>query len=426
MSSRPRPSARWAVPGALAAVAVGATLVAPTLAAAQPDLPEVTAAELLLDLRSEPVDGLSGTVVHRADLGLPSLPGLTDGGGGPVGAPVDAFSLLDGEHTLRVWAAAPDRARVSVHGGMSELTVVGDGDELWVWRSEGAEATQFLLPELSAEDEAALRDKAREHEAESGVPPMTPQEYVDLLLDAADETTRVTVGDPVTVAGRPAYELVLDPRTDGTLVEEVRIAVDAADRVPTRVQVFAVGHTAPALEVGFTELDLTAPADDVFDFSPPPGATVEVVDLTEPPEGFTSEDLAGPVEGGELTAPDGDTADGERPVTVVGDGWASVLAATFPPQALAHLTGEAPAGDVTTDTDGDASFGWSEHPRGADDDGVPQVAAVLGALPEVSGTWGSGRLLTSRLLSVLLTDDGRVLVGAVDADTLQAAAGSAG
>jgi hypothetical protein len=38
---------------------------------------------------------------------------------------------------------------------------------------------------------------------------------------------------------------------------------------------------------------------------------------------------------------------------------------------------------------------------------------LLKSLPAVSGSWGSGHLLRSSLLSVVLTDDGRIAVGAV-------------
>jgi hypothetical protein len=44
-------------------------------------------------------------------------------------------------------------------------------------------------------------------------------------------------------------------------------------------------------------------------------------------------------------------------------------------------------------------------------------------LPAVSGTWGSGHYVTGRLFSALLTDDGRILIGAVTPNQLfQAAA----
>jgi hypothetical protein len=51
-----------------------------------------------------------------------------------------------------------------------------------------------------------------------------------------------------------------------------------------------------------------------------------------------------------------------------------------------------------------------------------QLTAVLNSLPKVSGSWGSGRLLQSKLFSVLVTDDGRILAGAVAPDSLYAAA----
>jgi hypothetical protein len=81
--------------------------------------------------------------------------------------------------------------------------------------------------------------------------------------------------------------------------------------------------------------------------------------------------------------------------TVVGKGWTTVLVAKVP-NANAP-TGNAQAGG------GGKSFS-------------------LDSLPKVSGAWGSGHLLTGRLFSVLLTDDGRVLAGAVGPEQLYAAA----
>jgi hypothetical protein len=41
----------------------------------------------------------------------------------------------------------------------------------------------------------------------------------------------------------------------------------------------------------------------------------------------------------------------------------------------------------------------------------------------VSGSWGSGHLLSGSLFSALITDDGKVLVGAVAPEKLYEAAG---
>ena len=77
---------------------------------------------------------------------------------------------------------------------------------------------------------------------------------------------------------------------------------------------------------------------------------------------------------------------------MIGTGWTSVLVARLPQ----------PTADATRDNTG--------------------AAALLNSLPTVSGAWGSGHLLTSKLFSVLLTDDGRILVGAVGPDQLYRAA----
>ena len=53
--------------------------------------------------------------------------------------------------------------------------------------------------------------------------------------------------------------------------------------------------------------------------------------------------------------------------------------------------------------------------------GSKQLTTMLKVLPTVSGSWGSGHLLRGTLFSALLTDDGRVAVGAVAPEALYAA-----
>jgi hypothetical protein len=51
--------------------------------------------------------------------------------------------------------------------------------------------------------------------------------------------------------------------------------------------------------------------------------------------------------------------------------------------------------------------------------------ALLQSATPVSGAWGSGRLLQTSLVSVLITDGGRMFAGAVQPSVLYAAAGQA-
>ena len=50
--------------------------------------------------------------------------------------------------------------------------------------------------------------------------------------------------------------------------------------------------------------------------------------------------------------------------------------------------------------------------------GTEGDSETLNALPKVSGSWGSGRLFSSRLVSAVITDDGRVAAGAVRPELL--------
>ena len=58
------------------------------------------------------------------------------------------------------------------------------------------------------------------------------------------------------------------------MVGQVRIAIDARNSVPLRVQVFARGARSPAIQVGFTSVSFVRPAPANFAFRPPAGAKV--------------------------------------------------------------------------------------------------------------------------------------------------------
>ena len=186
------------------------------------------------------------------------------------------------------------------------------------------------------------------------------------------------------MAGRAAYQLDLVPRDSRSLVGSVRIAIDGATHIPTRVQVFARGATTPAFEVGFTSLSTATPDASVFGFTPPPGATVKegtlpsmkgTGQLPKPMQGKMQNRMQGQMSGHLKGAPQ-----------VVGKGWTSVLVADPPGRPAGHRRVDKP-----------------DEPR-------PRCSRPC---PRVSGAWGSGHLLRTALLSAVLTDDGRVAVGAV-------------
>ncbi|SCL49581.1 Outer membrane lipoprotein-sorting protein [Micromonospora citrea] len=358
-----RPVLRWLVPVTAVATVIGGGAALGTFAAqAEPSLPPRTAAQLLVDLQTSRLEGLSGTVVQRADLGLPPLAGLAGLAGGD-----NLTSLLTGTHTLRVWHSGPDRQRVALLDTLGERDIIRNGRDVWTWDSRTNSATHRTLP--TGDDETAAPEL-----------PATPQDAADRALAAIDPSTEVSVGRSATVAGRDAYELVLAPRDAASLVHQVRIAIDAREHVPLRFEVLADGSDKPAFEMAFTQVSYARPDADRFTFNPPPGVKV-------------TEETVGDRPGGARKA-----GDGERPdVRTVGESWATVVVARL---------------------DGAGARGGRERAPAAGAGSTGDAAALLGALPAVSGDWGKGRLLTGKLFSVLLTDDGRVIAGAVTPERL--------
>jgi len=353
-----RPVLRWAVPAAAAVAVVGAGVAAKTLAvAAEPNLAPRSAAQLLVDLQTAQLDGLSGTVVERAELGLPSIPLLT----GDQSAQLT--SLVSGKHTLRVWFSGPDKARVSLLGTQGQSDVIHNGTDTWVWNSQNATAQHYKGdPDTSGKSDHPLPSDM----------PKTPQEAADLALKAIDPTTQVSTGTSAKIAGRDAYELILRPRDTSSLVGEVRLAIDAQEKLPLRVQVLARGNATPALEVAFTQVSFARPDNAEFAFNPPAGTKVEEQD----PSAKAAE--------GKQQHPG---ASGEKQKsTIVGTGWTSVF--------------------VLRSSDGPAGAADAADAKKAQD--------AIAQLPVGNG----GHTFNSKLFSVLITDDGRVLIGSVTPERL--------
>ena len=225
----------------------------------------------------------------------------------------------------------------------------------------------------------------------------------------------MTVGPATQVAGRDAYQIGLTPDTDGTLVDRVLLAVDAETSVPLRAQVWSTQDTVtPAVEIAFTDVSFDAVDPTVFDFTPPPGATTRdvVVPLPEtttlPEPGSHDRPRRAPRHPGDRhrlgvrrrahRRRPRDPAVRRRPEEDLRSG----LEGTF---------GSESTDELMTDLLGDSS-----------DRADMTTLDPQALLDQLTTDVPEGQLITSSLLTVLLTDDGRIYAGAVPAETLQALA----
>ncbi|MBE0010411.1 MULTISPECIES: LolA family protein [unclassified Arthrobacter] len=381
----------WAPAVAITAVVGAGALVVPLTANAAVDLPDLTAVEVLELATSHSVDTLSGTIEQTSDLGLPDLSllggaggsanGTTGGANAAPGATSDAdtpstpgasvLELLTAPHTARVYLAGPSQARIQVLDDMAERNVILNGTDLWFYDSEDNAAVHATLPDrtLTSEDIDYLE----------GLPDVpTPDQLAAQFLEKADPTTEVSVGPDRSVAGRAAYQLILTPRADDTLIASITVDVDGDTGLPLAVSVAAADSSEPAFSVAYTDISFDAPPAGIFDFTPPAGATVtEAPDHAREGDPGTAESHDGD--------PSNDPAENSSKPTVTGTGWGTVL--------------EFPAGDFPAN-----------------------AGELTGMIDQLSTPVEAGRLLQTRLLNILLTDDGRVLVGSVPADRLQAVA----
>ena len=283
---------------------------------------------------------------------------------------------------MRVWYGGPQLTRLALVGNLSESDLVRNGSNLWLWSSKDRTAR---APAPSGRGRGEGPAKVAQQQA---MEKLTPQQAASQALAAIDPTTAVSVDRTARVAGRSAYQLVLKPKDTRSLVGSVEIAIDAKTDVPLRVEVFAKGATSPAFETGFTTVTFSkqpprssgsphrrTPRSRPRTFATPHGHAVA--------PGNASKALQGKGSG---------AAAGSEP-TVIGKGWTSIV----------EMNG----------------VNLAQATKGAS----ASSDALLQALTPVSGSYGSGRVLKTSLVSVLVLSDGRAFVGAVPPSMLEQAAG---
>ncbi|MEU0676001.1 DUF2092 domain-containing protein [Streptomyces sp. NPDC006172] len=394
-----RKAVRYVVPVTVVGVAAATIGLVPALAdSGDPDLPKITAQQLIQKIAASDVQQLSGTVKITTDLGLPDLGGLESGLlSGAAGKGGDASSadpsaklteLAAGTHTLRVAADGPDRQKLSLLENAAEYSVIHDGKDVWGYDSASNEVYHSTAEEGRDGHDAA---------------PAMPKDFADEALKAVDDTTSVTVDGTVRVAGRDAYKLLVRPKQSGSTVGAISVAVDAKTGLPVKFTLTPAAGGAAVVDVGFTQVTFAKPAASTFDFTPPKGAKV-TEGREDGPAGLGDKAPGQPGkapgrEGGTPgrpgKAPEGGLGQDLAGLNVLGEGWTSI--ATF-------------------DTGGEGVPSGKSPEAGA-------FGGFLGSFGDkVTGKFGSGTVFSTRLINALVTDDGKVYVGAVTKDALVKAA----
>jgi outer membrane lipoprotein-sorting protein len=404
-------SKRWIPATAVASLIAAGTIVLPMQANAV-DLPDLTPQQVMLLMDGE-IQGFSGTIVKTSELGLPPIQlssmmdedmikemeeKLPEGFEDFVPTLIEqnlvtqAVELIAGTHKIRVYASA-EGTRVQILDPMKQRDLIVNKDEFWFYDSRKATAITgtFDMQVDQADVDKAQADaeaKLAEYAAAIQLDISNPEAVANYLMEKIGENTTVSVGKDHRVAGRTAYQLIAQPNADNSLIESVVISVDSETGMALDVKVYSVEQDAPAMHVGFESISFEIPDASIFSFTPPAGTTVETF---EAPEDLEAELERLKTEGSNLTEEqklaykaelEAKYADQAKP-ELMGQGWESVI-------YLSAIPSEIPMGLLENEL----------------------FADLMTKVP-------GGKVFSTPVLNVLITDSGEVYAGAVTIAFLQ-------
>lgn len=404
-------SKRW-IPAVVAPSVIAATAIAFPLQANAVDLPDLAPAEVMQLMQGE-VTGFSGTVVKTTDLGLPPLelssmmdeatiaemqekmpegfedfvPTLIE-----QNALTQAVELISGSHTFRIYASEVGM-RVQVLDRMSQRDLIVNQDEFWFYDARNAIAmTGPIEFEVSEADKAAaeaeLRAKMDAYAAELQLDLSNPDAVAEYLMAQAGESTDISVGKDHLIAGRAAYQLIAKPQSANSLIESIVLSVDAETGMALDVKVFSREQAEVAVHVGFESISFETPDASLFEFEAPAGTTVQEVDVAGELAELEAEFGAEMPTNEELAALKAELeakyADQPKP-EMIGEDWDAVIYMPAGAEMGAELPSELLENEIFSDL-----------------------------FEEVAG----GRVFSTPILNVLLTDGGEIYAGAVSIDYL--------
>jgi len=411
---------RW-VPALVVSSVIAAGTITIPLQANAVDLPDLTPQQVML-LMDKKITGFSGTIVKTSDLGLPALemssmmskdmvkemeekmpdgfeefiPSLIE-----QNAITQAVELISGTHKIRVYASEVG-VRVQVLDPMSQRDLIVNKNEMWAYDAKNATATTAKFEDYATEfgGEVTEADKAKletelkvsleEYAAKLQLDISNPEAVADYLMKMIGESTDVSVGKEHRIAGRSAYQLIAKPQAQNSLIESVFVSVDSETGMALDVKVYSVEQDTPAFQVGFESVSFETPDASLFNFTAPAGTKIQNLEIPTELEAelkalkkdyeakpYTEADFA--AKKAELEAK---YADQPKP-ELIGEGWESVI-------YLPAMPKEVPMEMLENELFADL-------------------------LTQVAG----GKVFSTPVANVLITDAGKVYAGAVTIEFLQ-------
>ncbi len=174
--------------------------------------------------------------------------------------------ILDGA-TGRLWLSpATHQLRIELQGDSGDAEVLVENRSFWISDPSSHTVYEGTLP---------AGRSAQPKPTGTGTVPSVAQ--ISRRLARGNQHLDVSGAQPTDVAGEPAYEVSVSPRTHPGLLGAVSLTWDALHGTPLRLAITAQGSSDPVLELTATNISFGPVAPSVFAISPPTGDTVSHV-----------------------------------------------------------------------------------------------------------------------------------------------------
>lgn len=321
-------SKRW-LPAVIAPAVIGAVAAFPIQASAV-DLPDLGPEQLMVMMQdAQPIE-FSGVVLKTTNLGLPALelssmlseeevermrektPEEFANFVPEVAASQElakAMELVTGEHRVRIFVGETGM-RAQILDRMSQRDLIVNSKEIWTYDAREQVATFASVDQQKVEQgRLSAMQQMEKYAAELGLDLTNPQAVADYVMSQVGDSSEVSVGTDHFKAGRTAYQLIVKPNSEVSLIDAVVISIDSETAVPLAAAIYSVEQTEPAIEVGFESISFGDQDEALFSFTAPAGATITNLDEMEKPAVAENEKQ---------------DYEGEKPA-MVGEEWDSVL-----------------------------------------------------------------------------------------------------
>ncbi len=358
------------------------------------DLPDMSAEELMVMMMDAQPTEFSGTILKTSNLGLPALelssmvseedaermrekmpeefadfaPEVIE-----QNLLTEAMELVTGEHRVRVYVGETGM-RAQILDMMAQRDLIVSGNTVWTYDSREQVAMYAELDEEKlAEGKIEAEAEISAYIAEIGLDLTDPQAVAEYLMSQVGDSSEVTVGTDHYHAGRTAYQLIVTPNSEVSLVDSIVVSVDSETGMPLALSVYSTEQAEPAMEVGYESISFGDQDESMFSFNPPAGT--QIVDLKELEAQKEKVDLEMWMEMEEMESLE------EKPEPVmIGEGWDTIVLMPAGDKALAEMGGE----------------------------------LIQSLMTPVAG----GMLFSTPLMNVFMTDSGDVYAGAVSVQHL--------